>query len=688
MVALTPRFTILATFCALAAISSAPISDAAVLHRRTLDPASMEKTSTHTRTGIASLFSRRSSYVAHGGPVLPLPKGHGASQKDYGDSPGSSDTESDEKTLSGSRHEETDVSAGAENEDSSYEDNGVISKKAGKFKAKDRRWNPFLPLRKMNDYVYHARAPHHDDDHHHHHHHHHHYRRVLMTRGRAPGHDSDSAAPVISADKSVVHPRSHHYGRVGRSPHHPHHHHHHGNGYDKVIVSGDNDRVILNRSPRPHHHHDHNSEHEKVVISGDHPHVHVDRSEDEGAITYSDNDHVHRQRSVVIVGEQGQPYVVPRVTKRSTAQELFTIPRSRKRADHMDGASGRIDIMSPSDAPAGATRIASLVLSPMSENSTTPSSEFVLNASDMNATQIYLHASSFNSSNITAALGEIGVTLRMAMFDVTSASVIPYCATFDPAPSAPAPLKAEKCTEDPVGERKSQLFAFHPASGTVRPMWFETQNDEKDSEGNGCNDHAQSVSQPNVTEVGSSQAVSSTSADQDPPPVLTADPSQVAPSNSSDDSISGAQSVVLMFVASDPEIEDVPADASETSSPVPATTTGTEASNTGTTTEASSTTTMASSTPGSLVSASPTAQVTSSSMGSVSPVMSSGAPTSVPSPTAMVPEANSATPMELGVQVVPESASDVISTISASATPIMTPVSTAPYEWTFTPDSS
>jgi len=309
----------------------------------------------------------------------------------------------------------------------------------------------------------------------------------------------------------------------------------------------------------------------------------------------------------------------------------------------------------------------------MSDNSTTFSREFVLNASDMNATPIDLHTSPCNSSDSTVAFDEICVTLRVEMFNVTSASVVSCCATFDPAPSAPAPLTVEECRNDPVGEHKSQLFAFHPDSRIVRPMWFETLDDEKDPEGNGCNDNAPNG---NVTEVGSSQTDSSTSADQDLPRNFA------VPSNSSDGSISGAQNVVLVFVASDPEIEDVPADASETLSPVLATTTGAEAGNTVTTTEASSTTTMASATPGSLVSVARMAQATSSmSSVSVSPAVSSGAPTSVPSP---VPESNSATPIELGVQVVPESANNAIST---SATTIMTPVNTEPYQWMFTPDS-
>ncbi len=208
----------------------------------------------------------------------------------------------------------------------------------------------------LDNHVYHPRAPHH---HHHHHHHHDRYRRSLGVVDRDPSFPGNSAD-----DQNVVHPvarhHHHHYGphdkvivsgnhdhvRVGRSPHHHHHHH---NGKEKVVISGDHDHVRVGRSPRPHHHHHHHGGYEKVIISGDHDHVRVDRSFDghhgfeEEKVTISrDNGHVHLQRSVVIAGEQGQSYVVPRVTKRSSTQKPFTLG---KRAGGLDGAPGRIDIM-------------------------------------------------------------------------------------------------------------------------------------------------------------------------------------------------------------------------------------------------------------------------------------------------------------------------------------------------------
>jgi hypothetical protein len=167
----------------------------------------------------------------------------------------------------------------------------------------------------------------------HHHHHHHH-----------------------NGHKNVIVSGDHDHVRVDRSPH-PHHHPHHHGGHEKVVVSGDHDHVRVDRSPRSrrrrrhhhHHHHHHQNEHEKVVVSGDHDHVRVDRSlgwnQDGKAIMSGDYDHVYRRRSVLISGEQGQSYVIPRVARRSTAQELFTVPPLKKRDGEMDCAPGYIRIM-------------------------------------------------------------------------------------------------------------------------------------------------------------------------------------------------------------------------------------------------------------------------------------------------------------------------------------------------------
>ena len=223
-----------------------------------------------------------------------------------------------------------------------------------------------LTVGRTGNRVHYARAPHH----HHHHHHHDRYHRGLKARRSESARDRDLSSSATSADGGHVH--------AGRSPHHHHHngykkvivsgdhdhvrfdrsphHHHYHNGHGKVVVSGDHDHVRVDRRSHYHHHHHHHhhhpSEHDTVVVSGDHDHVRVDRSlgrqhanEGRKAINSGETDHVHRQRSVLIAGEQGRSYIVQRVTKRSSSQELFTVPPLGKRAGGLGCAPGYIQIM-------------------------------------------------------------------------------------------------------------------------------------------------------------------------------------------------------------------------------------------------------------------------------------------------------------------------------------------------------
>jgi hypothetical protein len=297
------------------------------------------------------------------------------------------------------------------------------------------------------------------------------------------------------------------------------------------------------------------------------------------------------------------------------------------------------------------------------------------------------------------------VTLLVEMFDTTSASIVPYCATFDPDPPAPAPLTAEKCTDDPVSEQQSQLFAFNRATGVVRPMWFEAQ-DGKDSEGNnGCiggDDQTppQSSSPPSATSGDGDHNALTPNADQADQALITdfavlaTESPEVAPSDSSEGSISGAQNVALVFVAKDPVVMDTPGDAGASLTSSPATATGAVTDSTASTATVPSTSVMTTASQSTQVPISSSGSVSASAIPSagsntsVSTVVSSGSPTSVPSSTGLVSGAHPAPSMMLGVQVVPESASDhVASTTSASATPNVTPVNTQPYEWMFTLDS-
>jgi hypothetical protein len=122
MVALSPRFTFLATICVLAALSSAPVSDAAVLRLRASDPALANMAPGHW-------FRSHSSRVADFPPVLPLPKSPVESHKksaDSSDSPSSLGNKNDQKIPSdGGSQGGKDVPSDADN-GNTHEEGGKI----------------------------------------------------------------------------------------------------------------------------------------------------------------------------------------------------------------------------------------------------------------------------------------------------------------------------------------------------------------------------------------------------------------------------------------------------------------------------------------------------------------------------------------------------------------------------------
>ncbi len=150
MVALSPRFTFLATLCTLTAIFMAPLSEAAVLQLRASHPPSAEVASTfvHTRPRAPThdhyTLSTDSSADPQEedkiyAPLLSIPKSADVPPKNKTDSSegsGSSGSKSDRKSPSGGdSHGEEDVSEGDENKHASHDDQGSVSKKE---KAKDK----------------------------------------------------------------------------------------------------------------------------------------------------------------------------------------------------------------------------------------------------------------------------------------------------------------------------------------------------------------------------------------------------------------------------------------------------------------------------------------------------------------------------------------------------------------------
>lgn len=108
-----------------------------------------------------------------------------------------------------------------------------------------------------------------------------------------------------------------------------------------------------------------------------------------------------------------------------------------------------------------------------------------VNGTSVNGTSINGTSINGTDSNIMAAIadGDIPVALKVSVFDPDSASMVAYCATFDPSPPAPAPLTAERCfAGQSTTPHKSQIFSFTPATGGLRPMWYNGEDDGKDAE--------------------------------------------------------------------------------------------------------------------------------------------------------------------------------------------------------------
>lgn len=188
---------------------------------------------------------------------------------------------------------------------------------------------------------------------------------------------------------------------------------------------------------------------------------------------------------------------------------------------------------------ASAQRIASLVLS--TANDTSSNSSFVLNASSNIRTQVYLvpikaDAKAQPGSAAPGTEGDlIKVNLKVPVFVADTATVEPYCATFDPSPEAPSPMTVEPCedvsNDMPASEGtpeiasasasapanstndKSQVFLFDPETGVIKPDWGSStasaksvveHKDDKDP-------RTSSVAPPTSTSASSSSTASASS---------------------------------------------------------------------------------------------------------------------------------------------------------------------------------
>ncbi|CAL1714495.1 unnamed protein product [Somion occarium] len=271
-----------------------------------------------------------------------------------------------------------------------------------------------------------------------------------------------------------------------------------------------NARVQVHRSSTPQSHDHHHTAHAKVIVNGDHDHIDVLEKK---AIPDLSTPLLDEEHSLLVPNQ-----LLPRHNKHHHVHgskvsvngngEYVHVHR-RDNVYQFEGVPGTVDIMSDVADSTSGQKIASLVLSATNgTNGSSPGDPFILNASSTNQTQVYLIAlppddTSDSSNSTTAATSESSnstssansttadtyrkVAITIPLFDAENAVMESYCATFDPKPPAPAPLTVERCTNGTQNdEHKSQVFAFEPSTGIIRPMWFEgeddgTEDDDTDS---------------------------------------------------------------------------------------------------------------------------------------------------------------------------------------------------------------
>ncbi|KAI0630908.1 hypothetical protein C8Q77DRAFT_1219702 [Trametes polyzona] len=541
---------------------------------------------------------------------------------------------------------------------------------------------------------------------------------VHVRRSPSPHHHHDHDEVVVKGNHDSVH--------VHRSPA-PHHHHHHHQ--DTVVVKGDDDHVnVHRRSPVPRHRHRH-----KVVVKGDNQHVHVGRSPTpepephrhhhhgfDKVVVTGDDDHVKvherslRQPIMVISGNQGATYLVhhrPAQDVSNTDSGLLGLKLNLRRDGQPEGVPGSIQIM-VSPMLANSTvgeRIASLVLAEASNTTAVnnaSSSAFVLNASGSNSTQMYMVPAAAAEDSPSSNLPSIAPASSVSFIKV-ALQIPSYCATFDP-----------QCIPGYSNDdHKSQVFAYEPSTGAIRPMWYEGQDDESGDGGEDAgsagavnpadveddDDELDGVGATTVdpTTPASSKFVNVTSFEQEAldqqygdatrPPARLAE----AQSFAATETPPGGQAVTLVFSPAAPEKVAVPQSSSETlaSSATPdSDITGTSAVSTATmssmaaleVTQTSSDTATSSSTGSLSATSSAAASVTSTSPDAVT--SSAVATTSASSSASPALEVKVFNPYAQSTSSNGAASSATASESASSAT--MTPVSTAPYEWMFKQSTS
>ncbi|WWD06981.1 hypothetical protein V865_005078 [Kwoniella europaea PYCC6329] len=313
--------------------------------------------------------------------------------------------------------------------------------------------------------------------------------------------------------------------------------------------------------------------------------------DDEDVTVINNGHHRHHDQDVTVVNNHKRHHHEDKECRHGRCDgDDVTIVNNHKRQmmqdNGMGGAPGYIDVTSPVFNSTTATRIASLVLS--TSNGTDANSTFVLNASSNIRTQVYLVPLNQGNSTVASAAASanststspISVNLKVPIFVASTATVEPYCATFDPSPENPAPLTVTPCTNETVSSHESQKFLYNPDTGVIHPDWqpstdaqqlLQAVPDSVDDTSDSAQAQAQDVDDMSTTEAEADTEVDPTNSASatlarratstpaasgtvnSPPPLITSGPQTSTDSTALPQS-NPASNVTLIFTPVNPAI--------------------------------------------------------------------------------------------------------------------------------------
>ncbi|KAF8957108.1 hypothetical protein BDZ97DRAFT_1847874 [Flammula alnicola] len=253
--------------------------------------------------------------------------------------------------------------------------------------------------------------------------------------------------------------------------------------------------------------------------------------------------HRRSHKSIIIPNNHGNAYIVSHARRAETPQWRVKEGGSTLQRRDSHGVAGTVGIMSHVYNSTDPRLVAFLMRTDMNGTS-------VLNASDTNKTQMYMMPVDAPSSSSRDPVASNSGDTREVMLLIPNPEGSPHsCATFNPNPPQPEPMTMQPCN-DANSPHSSQTFMYNTTSRVIRPTWFDGQDDgtrnTTTTQAASLPDNSTTTTSANGTQTATSAQATSTTL------------------SSRDDSQKSAQNVTLVFIpagkvaaadASDPPVD-------------------------------------------------------------------------------------------------------------------------------------